>query len=91
MQLSERIKNCRIKKKLTQADVARRIPISQSSYSKFEQGTLDPDLKTLKRLCEIFQVSADYLLEVELRKDIVADDFDAVYKAYRLLQKILEG
>ena len=48
---------------LTQAEVADGINILQSTYSNYEQGTREPNLETLKKLANFFDVSIDYLLE----------------------------
>ncbi len=90
MGLCENIKKSRLKKKLTQTEVASRIPISQSNYSKIELGMIVPDAITLKRICEILQVSSDYLLEVQLKKELLLSDYDYIYKAYFMLQKIID-
>lgn len=90
MGLCENIKKTRLKKKLTQTEVASRIPISQSNYSKIELGIVIPDANTLKRICEILQVSSDYLLDIQLKKELLLSDYDYIYKAYFMLQKIID-
>lgn len=61
---SERLYNCRIKTGLTQADVAKLVPMTQSSYSRIENGFHEPNLNQLKRLAEVLNISLDYLLDV---------------------------
>ncbi|MBR2179034.1 MAG: helix-turn-helix transcriptional regulator [Selenomonadaceae bacterium] len=34
-----------------------------ATYSKYEQGTTEPDIATIKKLANFFDVSIDYLLE----------------------------
>lgn len=90
MGLCENIKKARLKKKLTQAEVAARIPTSQSNYAKIELGMVVPDANTLKRICEILQVSSDYLLDIQLKKELLLSDYDYIYRAYFMLQKIID-
>lgn len=59
----ERIKRARKSRKLTQKDVAQQLGITQQAYQKIETGcTEDMRISTLKKLCRIFDVSADWLL-----------------------------
>lgn len=61
---SERLYNIRIKQGLTQADVAKLVPMTQSSYSRIENGFQEPNLSQLKKIAEVLNVSLDYLLDV---------------------------
>ncbi len=47
--------------------------MNQSNYSKIERDQQEPDLQQLKRLAEIFGVSADYLLGITQDEVIVKD------------------
>lgn len=60
---NEKIRYLRKHQELTQAEVANGINILQSTYSNYEQGTREPDISTIKRLANFFDVSIDYLLE----------------------------
>lgn len=62
---SERLYNTRVKYGLTQSDVSKMIPMTQSSYSRIENGFQEPNLKQLKRIAEVLNVSLDYLLDVD--------------------------
>ena len=62
---SEKLYNARIKQGLTQSDVAKLVPMTQSSYSRIENGFQEPNLSQLKRIAEVLNVSLDYLLDVE--------------------------
>lgn len=62
MTLGERLRISRMRKKLTQKEVAKKLNISNISLSAYERDTTDPDTKTLKKLSEIYEVSTDYLL-----------------------------
>ncbi len=69
----QKIKSLREELDLTQTQVAERIPMNQSNYSKIERDQQEPDLQQLKRLAEIFCVSADYLLGITQDEAVVKD------------------
>ena len=58
----ERIKDLRIDRDLTQAQVADILGISQQHYSLYEKGTYDLPLRHFETLVEYYNVSADYFL-----------------------------
>ncbi len=49
---------------LTQGDVAERMRMAMEVYSRMERGKMLPRAQTLRRLCDVLQVSADTLLGV---------------------------
>ena len=59
----DKIRFLRKHQELSQEQVAKAIEVLQSTYSRYEQGTREPDFETLKRLSNFFDVSIDYLLE----------------------------
>ncbi|NCB04483.1 MAG: XRE family transcriptional regulator [Clostridia bacterium] len=94
-----RLKEARRAKRLTQAEVARQLGISQNGYSNWETGARAIDAPSLSALAALFGVSADYLLgldSTEYADGIGFDDFTyAMYDAARELtpenkEKLLE-
>ena len=73
MTFGSKLKNLREEMGLTQTDIAAQIPMNQSNYSKIERGQQEPDLMQLKRIAEIFGVSADYLLDIKNDETIAKD------------------
>ena len=61
--LGERIKKYREEKKMTQAEVAEVLGVKPATISKYEAETLEPNIESLKKLAEIFEVSVDELLK----------------------------
>ena len=57
-----RIKQVRQMRKLRQQDLAKQIGVTQSTLSHWENGIYEPDISTIRKMCVILQVSADYLL-----------------------------
>ncbi|HBV95644.1 MAG TPA: hypothetical protein DEF36_01140 [Desulfotomaculum sp.] len=62
MSLGERLKKSRQEKGLTQVEAARALGITNTALSNYERGERDPDTSLLKRLSELYGVTADYLL-----------------------------
>ncbi len=60
---SERLKALRIKRGLTQSDVANKINVERSSVAKYEgSGGIMPSSEVLIRIADLFDVTLDYLL-----------------------------
>lgn len=67
MSLGERIKKKRTEKKLTQKQLADLLGgIDNSTVSKWESDTYEPDAKSLNRLAEILGASVHYLVSGEV-------------------------
>lgn len=60
--MGDKIKELRIAKKMTQEQLATRLGLVKASISAYEQGTKYPSLEVLVNMCQVFNVSADYLL-----------------------------
>ena len=59
--LGDRLKELRIKKRLTQKELSDKLYVSDKTISKWEQNKSSPDLDLLIELSIIFDVSLDYL------------------------------
>ena len=60
--LKDKLKELREERNMTQAEVANLLEVSNATISKYEAGTLEPNIKTLKRIVELYQISLDELL-----------------------------
>ena len=60
----KRIKDLRNERKMSQQRLAIELSVTQAMISKYELGTAEPDIASIRLLAEIFGVSADYLLEL---------------------------
>lgn len=63
--MGERLKLLRIEKGLTQKQVAEIIGLTVKGYNFYELNLREPPIDTLKKLCNLFNVSSDYLLGLE--------------------------
>ncbi|MCT2347146.1 helix-turn-helix domain-containing protein [Niallia taxi] len=60
--LKNRLKELRKKNKLTQADVAKFLDISESAYGYYEQGRNEPSLSSITKLSKKYGVTTSFLL-----------------------------
>jgi Predicted transcriptional regulators len=58
---NDRLKELRIEKGLSQAELSKLLDVRQNTYSYWERGKCEPDIKTLIKISELFRVSLDYL------------------------------
>ena len=62
MELNERIAAARRAAGMSQEQLGEALGVSRQAVSKWESGQTKPDLDTVSKMCEIFHLSADYLL-----------------------------
>ena len=66
--LGDKIKLYRENKKMTQNEIAGILDVSPATISKYESGILEPNVKSLKRLAEIFNITVDELIKDDEEK-----------------------
>lgn len=66
--MKELLRSLRNQNNYSQSAVAEYLEISRQMYNKYENGTAEPSLKNIKKLCELYKVSADVFLD-NLKKD----------------------
>ena len=57
-----RFKSLRIRDGLTQDELAKKLKISKSAISMYENGNREPDFETLELIADFFNVDMNYLL-----------------------------
>lgn len=60
----KRLKELRDKNNMTQSQVAEELGISQQQYSRYEMGQYSIPLEMLKKLCKLYDVSSDYIIDL---------------------------
>jgi len=60
--LDKRIKQLRIKNKLSQTELGAKLKLSQQAIAKWEKGVSEPDAENISKLADMFGVTTDYLL-----------------------------
>lgn len=62
MQYIKRIRDLREDSDLTQAQVAKYLGTSQTMYARYERGANELPIRHLMKLCDLYNVSSDYIL-----------------------------
>lgn len=73
---NENLKDARLKKNLSQKEVAEKIGVAKSTYSLYESGNREPNVDTIKKIADVLDVSADKLLGLETDNITLAAHFD---------------
>lgn len=68
--IGERIKETREKNGMTQAVLSKKLGISRSAVNAWEMGISVPSVQYLIELSKLFNVSADYLLELDAKESV---------------------
>lgn len=89
MNIGEKIRAAREDLDLSQEDIARQIPMSQSGYSKIERGVQEPNLTQLRRICQILNISADFLLSLDYFNTLSEKDLALLYDIKNAIKKHL--
>ena len=89
---SKRLRQLRMKKKMTQISLSTRTGLSQETISAYERSASKPSVEVLARLADFFDVSTDYLIgrddkEKRIEK-YLADSFEMqLISNYRKLER----
>ena len=70
MKVGNKIKEYRELNKMTQKDIAEILGVEPATISKYEAGTIEPSIESLKRLAETFNITVDELIKDEEKFDI---------------------
>lgn len=87
---SERLRTLRKQSRLTQQQVADRLNLHRTTYTKYETGVVAPDREGLLRLAELFGVTVDYLVGRESGVTAVAEGSGDVLHLSLQEQKLLQ-
>lgn len=83
MKLHEKIKNLRNNKDWSQAELAQKLGLSHGHITRLETGKFNPSTEVLKKISELFDISADFLLD-----DSTDSEFDIEIKNKPLSERI---
>lgn len=62
--MNERLKQLRIERGLKLKEVAEKLNVTIRTISRYEDGTREPSVELIVKFCELYEVSADYLLGI---------------------------
>jgi transcriptional regulator with XRE-family HTH domain len=63
--IGKKLKKRAIDLELTNAEVAKRVGVTEGAYYHYINDQREPNLRTLKNIAEVLQISLDDLLEVD--------------------------
>ena len=81
-----RLRDLREDRDLRQIDVSKAVGIDQRTLSNYETGKTNPDSFALIKLCNFYNVSADYILEIEPKEKSTSDEI--VMRLEKIQQEI---
>ena len=58
----QNLRSARIEVNMTQKQVAAKLNVVESCYANWEQGRTEPNIAMLRKLCNIFDISLDELV-----------------------------
>ncbi|AGT33517.1 XRE family transcriptional regulator [Geobacillus genomosp. 3] len=87
--LGEMLKTLRKQQRWTQEQLADKLNVSRSQISKWENGSLLPDIQSLKKLCHLFNVSADVLIGSEVQRRELLREVKQLYGTTDMDEKTL--
>ncbi len=61
MDLKVKLKSLRKIENITQEELAKKININLSTYKQYETNRTEPDIETLKKIADYFDISLDFL------------------------------
>ncbi len=73
-QVGERIREARQRKGMNKNQLARTLGTSWQHLDNWEKGRVEPSLSSIRKLAEILEVSADFLLDLESPPRLAAVD-----------------
>ncbi|MBS7390189.1 MAG: helix-turn-helix transcriptional regulator [Oscillospiraceae bacterium] len=78
--LSEQLKIIRKANKFTQQGLADAIGIERSTYASYETGRNKPDAVLLSKIAKVFDVSSEFILEIDTTVPLNVEDISVQYK-----------
>ena len=73
MNISDIIKQAREELGMTQEDLAERLEVSRQAVSKWESAQSYPEMDTILRICDLYQVNLDTLMRGSVEDSLVED------------------
>lgn len=74
----DRLRNCRKKANITQAECARRIGVTPQAWSKWETGQGLPDLDYVPDICKVLHTTSDSLLGISGDLNFIGEEKDEI-------------
>ena len=99
MAFTDRIKEARTQKGLTQEKLAQKIGVAKTTYTGYEKGNSEPSMLTLTRIMKVLEVDANFLFQDEMNAryntNATPQEMENLVKKYRTLdeygKKVIDG
>ncbi len=82
---ADQLRRLRSARNISQSELAATLGVSQQAVTKWENNKSKPSLQTVKKIAQVFDVSTDYLLDNEGKKEEVTEDEKQMLEEYRQL------
>lgn len=89
--INEKLTEIRKSHNLTMKQVAEGIGMKPDSYRNYESGRLQPNLDTICKLADFYNVTTDFLLGRDTTEKTPMDDLACEFNMTALEQKILDN
>ncbi len=60
--VSKRLKELRTSHSMTLKEVSSQLNINLATYAHYEQGIRQPPIELIRKICDLFDITADYLI-----------------------------
>lgn len=80
MEFAERLKTLRKQVKLTRAQIAEKLDISQQAYASWECGVKKPTQENLVKIAQVLKVTVDHLVGNSEEKEDGLDNFELLFR-----------
>lgn len=92
MSIGSRIKELRIKRGLTQEELARQIGVTKGAVANYENEVSSPKIELMYKLFDVLQCDANYLHQDDMKSNVYRDsstpeEFENIIKKYRALDE----
>ena len=93
MEIGTKIRQLRKARAWSQAELAERLAIHMNHVSKLETGKFTPSIDLLKKMTEVFEVSADFLISDEDAADVTRIDLHnrSLMEKLKFIQELEEA
>lgn len=85
--LGAKLRDLREARNLSQKEVSEHLKISNKLLSSYERDVNDPPYSILKEICQYYNVSADYLLDINIKESLADDEAHSELVALNPMQK----
>ena len=69
MQIGNKLKTIRQQHGKSQKEIAKSVGVAHSTYSNYENGNRTPNMSTLKRIADYYEISVEHLLQLDNLKE----------------------